>query len=385
MPRRTCTSRAEWRLQPGKPAEQLSPHYRLDCDFGTGVITCWEDGGSEPIYVCESHAKQLGRPRKIVTDIRIVTPAPGADGNLATAQETIQEDAEVATVPAASPERVASTVAASLAAAPILPEVTNAPLATVEPPPEVAAAPETVAQAPAPAPTPAPAVAPHPKPTATSESARKPADTKAARTGDASPRSPVRDLIFGNPAKAIVDEAIWNMPAGNHQAYKAALQQGKSAGEAAEAAGGQMAMIHRKIGDYSLRLENFLSASRSKVSLGETIDKPLDQAVLEIIGGSLSDSEKDAAVQQLGGLQQWAKQGWEGDISLLQANRILLAIGDRMNWGGPAATPEEFKPLYRALFDNLRSAICKGAPETQSLHDRLMNLYAAKSDLTASR
>jgi hypothetical protein len=58
--KRHCTSRAEWRLRTGKPAEVLSAHYRFDCDYGTAVIICWEEGGSAPIYVCESHAKRLG-------------------------------------------------------------------------------------------------------------------------------------------------------------------------------------------------------------------------------------------------------------------------------------------------------------------------------------
>src|SRR5215471_12575238 len=68
-----CTSRAEWRLQTGKPAKSLSPHYRLDCDYGTPVIICWKEGGSEPIYVCDSHAKQLGRSREHCPDAYIIT------------------------------------------------------------------------------------------------------------------------------------------------------------------------------------------------------------------------------------------------------------------------------------------------------------------------
>ncbi|HEX4003655.1 MAG TPA: hypothetical protein VHX36_13480 [Candidatus Acidoferrales bacterium] len=367
VPRRTCTSRAEWRLQPGKPAEQLSPHYRLDCDYGTGVITCWEDGGSEPIYVCEIHAKQLGRPRKIVTDIRVITQAADNENSSIRVQEQIEIQEPI------SPAPEAPALPEAAAVIPETPKMIEAPAATAEAAAEMRPAQETDVRTPG------------AKPPVAPEAAPKPSRTKTGRASEAPARSPARDLTFGNPAKAIVDEAIWNMPAGNYQAYKGALEQGKSPAEAAEAAGGQMAMIHRKIGDYSLRLENFLSASRGKVSVSETIDKPLEQAVLEIISGPTSDSEKDAAVQQLGSLQEGVKSGAQGDISLLQANRILLAIGDRMNWGGPAAIPEEFKPLYRTLFDNLRNAICKGAPETQSLHDRLMNLHAAKSDLNASR
>jgi hypothetical protein len=58
-----------------------------------------------------------------------------------------------------------------------------------------------------------------------------------------------------------------------------------------------------------------------------------------------------------------------------------LAIGDRLNWGGIADVSEELKPVYRALYASLKTAILIAAPEAQNFHDRLTNLYAAKSDL----
>jgi hypothetical protein len=116
--------------------------------------------------------------------------------------------------------------------------------------------------------------------------------------------------------------------------------------------------------------------------VGECIDKPLEQAVLDIIGnGAMSDSEKDAAVQQLGVIQEWVKHGLQGNITPLQANQIVLAIGDRVNWGGTADVPEEFRAVYRTLYGNLKAAIRGAVPGAQNLHDRLTNLYAAKSDL----
>ncbi len=180
----------------------------------------------------------------------------------------------------------------------------------------------------------------------------------------------------------MVDEAIWNLATGNYRAYKAALEQGKSVAEAAEAAGGQLAMVHRKIGDYTLKMENLLAESKATISVGDCVDKPLEQAVLDIIGnGGMSDSEKDAAVQQLGVIQEWAKQGLQGNITAVDANRILLAIGDRVNWGRTTQVPEEFKAVYRTLYGNLKTAIRGAVPGAQNLHDRLTNLYAAKSEL----
>ena len=317
VPKHHCTSRAEWRLQPGKPAKALSAHYRLDCDYGTTVITCWEDGGSEPIYVCESHAKQLGPSRGPCSDVRILTNAP--DNPIKTEDQT----------------RIQGIAAEE------------------------------------------------PKDRASSEASRSPADAKVGPgTTDPSVSSPARDLTYGNSAKAMVDEAIWNMAAGNCQAYRTALQQGKSATEAAQAAGGQLAVVHRKISDYTVKLEAVLSESKARINVVETIDKPLEHAVLEIISnGAMSDSEKDLAIQQLGALQEWAKHGLEGDITPLQANQIILSIGDRQNWGRNGDVTDEFKPVCRALFSSLKTAIVTAVPESQNLHDRLTNLYAVKSGL----
>jgi hypothetical protein len=195
-------------------------------------------------------------------------------------------------------------------------------------------------------------------------------------------RSPARDLTYGNSAKAMVDEAIWNMATGNYQVYRTALQQGRSAAEAAQAAGGQLAVVHRKISDYTLKLEAVLSESKAIINVREAIDQPLEHAVLEIIGsGAMSDLEKDVAIQQLGALQEWVKHGLQEDITPLQANRIILAIGERLNWGGTTDVSEEFKAAHRTLYGSLKTAIRTAVPEAKNLHDRLTNLYAAKSDL----
>jgi len=318
--KRHCTSRAKWRLKTGKPAEALSANYRLECDYGTAVIICWEQGGSEPIYVCESHAKQLGRSREHCPDARIITTEPDYNNDPIKCEERTQ----IQEVAGTKPEGSAST-----------------------------------------------------------EAARNLADMKVRRAiADRSVRSSARDLTLGNSAKAMVDEGIWNMATGDYQAYRTALQQGVSGAEAAQAAGGQLAVIHRKIGDYTLKLEAFLSESKARINVGEAIDKPLEQAMLEIISNvTMNDLEKDIAIQQLGTLQEWVKNGLQGDTTPLQTNRIMLAIGDRLNWGGTTGVSEEFKPVYRALYGSLKTAIWTAVPEARNLHDRLINLYAAKSDL----
>lgn len=323
MPKRHCTSAAEWRLQPGKSAEPLPAHYRLDCDYGTAVITYWEDGGTEPIYVCDSHAKQLERSRENCPDIRIIT-----------AQSDHINDA-IKTEDRTQIREVSSTKA---------------------------------------------------KGCASSEATGSLVDTIVGRAiTDPSLISSARDLTYGDSAKAVVDEAIWNMAPGNYQVFRTALQQGKSALEAAQAAGGQLAVVHRRISEYTIKLNAVLSESKATISVREAIDTPLEQAVLEIIGSSaMSDLDKDAAIQQLGAIQEWVKHGLEGDVTPIQANRIALAIGDRLNWGGTADVPEKLKAFYRALYCSLKTAIRAAVPEARDLHDRLINLYAAKSDLESA-
>lgn len=174
----------------------------------------------------------------------------------------------------------------------------------------------------------------------------------------------------------MVDEGIWNI------VFRKALQQGKSASEAAQATGGLLAVIHRKISDYTLKLEAVLSESKAMINVEQVIDKPLEHAVHEIVCcGGMTASEKDAAIGQLGGLQEWVKHGLQGDPTAVQANRILMAIGDRLNWGGTTVVSEKFKPFYRTLYRSLKTAIRTAVPKAQNLHDRLTNLCAAKSDV----
>lgn len=320
MAKSNCTSRAEWRLQTGKPAESISAHYRLDCDYGSAVIVCWKNGGIEPIYVCENHAKQLGPSRSHGPDARIVTA------------ESEYKDDPIKREDQSQTQELAGTQS----------KAADSP-----------------------------------------EAANSLAGTKTGRAEpEPSIRSRVRDVTFGNSAKAMVDEAIWNLATGDCEAYRTALQQGKSARESAQAAGGQLAVIHRKISDYTLQLEAVLAESKATIHVGETIDKPLDQAVLEIISnGAMSEREKDAAIQHLGTVQQWVKRGLQGNITPIQTNQMILAIGERLNWGGSTDVSDELKPVYRAIFGNLKTAIRTAVPEAQNLHDRLTNLYAARSDI----
>jgi hypothetical protein len=208
--------------------------------------------------------------------------------------------------------------------------------------------------------------------------------TRFGRETDPSQKRPVRDLTYGNSAKALVDETIWNMPTGDYEVYRTALQLGKPATEAAQSAGGQLAIVHRKIRDYTAKIEAVLLRSRAIINVREVIDKPFEHAVLEIISSvTMSEAEKDAAISRLGAFQEQINRGLDREITPLQAHRIAREVGDHASWGAKACLAEELKPAFRAVYSSVRNAIRVAVPEACDLDERLANLCAAKSDLEA--
>jgi hypothetical protein len=180
----------------------------------------------------------------------------------------------------------------------------------------------------------------------------------------------------------LVDEAIWNLPAGDLDVFKAELQEGRPPIEAARSAGGQFAIIHRKIAEYTLRVEAILSESKATIDVCNVIDAPFEDAMAEIISDvRLSETEKDRAIECLGAFQAQVKHGLDREITPLQAHCIVRIVGDRGSWGIGMGPSEELKPVFRAVYRSVRRALDVAAPEAKDLNERLMNLYVAKSDL----
>ena len=195
-------------------------------------------------------------------------------------------------------------------------------------------------------------------------------------------RGLVRDVTFGDCAKALVDEAIWNLELGNITAYRTAIQQGKSALEAAQAAGGQLAIVHRRIAEYTAKIDAILSESNAALSASEVVDCPLEKAMLEIIeSGTLEEAEKDAAINELGEFQKWISGEHGQQLSLLEAHQLSRSVGDRANWGIGSCSVGKLKPTYVAVYKSLKTAIFSAVPAVQSVDERLTNLCAAKSEL----
>lgn len=396
--KRLCANRAQWRLVRGQGTQRLSEHYRLACDYGTSILTVYNEG--DPVFLCENHVSAITPRDSCIAGVRPVeAKADGAAPDLAEASVEARPVSPVS----AAPDM------------PILPSAEEAPNGGSgtqakgdENPIEVAeAAPAVVASGDSDStagtgevfvPPAAPAVeepaqgiqsgvAGQTVSVVESVSANRGAGAARIRRDTAIPiaRTSARDLTYGNAAKALVDETIWNMATGDLDAYRGALELGKTEMEAAQAAGGQIAIIHRKIAEYTAKIEPLLSVSKASISIGFAIDKPLEQAILEIIGSpTLSEAEKDVAVAQLGGLQEQIKSGLPREITPLQAHRIALEIGQRSNWGGDSSLREEVKNAHGAVYKRLRDALRAFVPEARDLDERLSNLYAAKADLASA-
>lgn len=225
-----------------------------------------------------------------------------------------------------------------------------------------------------------------PRAASASDRVEKPALKVPAAKLNSSPKGSARDLTYGNPAKALVDETIWNLEPGDYAAYKDALRQGKSAIEAAQAAGGQLAVVHRKIHEYKAKIEALLSASTATLNSNDIIHTVLERETLKLISDSaIAEVEKDAAVGQLGDFQEWINRELKHEVTPLEAHRIALAIGDRANWGAASRSlPNGLKPAYRAVFSSIRDAVRAAVPDVRDPDERLANLYAAKADIEAA-
>jgi hypothetical protein len=322
--------RAEWRLLPGKAVERLSVHYQLDCDYGTPLIALFrESDGNEPVYLCETHVAEVERlGRKCAKDRH--TEAQPAEPPDRIKREDRTRGAEVATATG------------------------NATPSTITSP--SGSAPSAMASA----------IAPKPG--------------RAAK--DPLARGRARDLTYGDSAKALVDEAIWNLQPGDYDVYSSALQSGKSAMEAAQAAGGQLAIMHRKVGDYTRALEALLAESKSIINPIEVINRPLEHATLELIGkDEINEAKKDAAIEQLGAFQESLNRGLNEEITPLRAFRMACSLGEGANWGATSELSHELKPAYGAVYTNLRDAMTAAVPGALGLFERLANLHVAKAEL----
>lgn len=191
-----------------------------------------------------------------------------------------------------------------------------------------------------------------------------------------------RDMTYANPARALATEDIADLGNGDWNAYQLAKRAGKSPAEMAQAAGGRLAAVSQRINELTPRLSNLLNQSKAQIPVANVIDKPLEDAAIDIIkNGALGDTEKMAALTKLGELQQSMKEGLGPTATPAQLQVRKQQIGDRVNWGGNSAVTDDVKGAFRNLYGTLKEAIHTSVPGTAAIDDRLTDLLGASSVL----
>ncbi|HTU32579.1 MAG TPA: hypothetical protein VMF66_02115 [Candidatus Acidoferrum sp.] len=371
------------------------------------MLTIYREGeGDTPTYLCEVHAEAerdlapVPRPnhrpsgddslepqvdRALNREAIVSSNETGPTGHLLRKKDNQVRDRQIASAEIAAPK----------------PNVTINPTAPSEP---VVCTPQPAAAAPAAStksaskpkpPAPEPSVL-RPKMKAAAPAAPKTvspvvsqAPTIPAAKVPSSPKvnpsskGSVRDLTYGNPAKALVDETIWNLQPGDYDAYRAALREGKSPLDAAQAAGGQFSVVHRKIHEYLARIDALLSASNATINVDDVIQRALEAETSKVISNdAMTDERKDATLAQLGEFQEWVNRALKHAATPVKAHEIALAVADRAHWGSAAhSMPNELGSAYRAVYGSLRDAVHAAVPDARDPDERLANLFAAKSDL----
>jgi hypothetical protein len=320
-----------------------------------------ESDGNEPVYLCDAHVAEVER----------AAPVAGAKDQVADTPPAQIPGRKKEDRPKEDPRQDSATAYRNKEAHRAKPAEVPASAPNLAASPSLASSPKVGASANVSA---APDIGP-------AQSALK----IGRRAKDFVVRARVRDLTYGDSAKALVDEAIWNLVPGDIEVYRAALQNGLPPIEAAQAAGGQLAVIVRKISEYAQALEALLSRSNATISLLEAINKPVERVMLELIGKTeIGDAEKDAGLEQLGAFQESVSRGLGPEITPVQALKIACAVGERANWGTGPEIPEELKPACTAVYSSIRSAMLAAIPDITAPFERLMNLYVAKAELESA-
>jgi hypothetical protein len=132
-----------------------------------------------------------------------------------------------------------------------------------------------------------------------------------------------RDVTYGNPAKGLLNEGISKLTTGDFEAYKDALR--------------QVAAVNAKINQIVPQLNTKLAASSAQIPIADAIDQPLEDAAIDVIRNpAMTQTEKDTAIHQLGGLRQSIHHSLPQGATTAtpsQFQAIKQAIGDRVNWG----------------------------------------------------
>ena len=212
--------------------------------------------------------------------------------------------------------------------------------------------------------------------------------SKAARGAvNESVMATARDVTYGNPAKALLDEGIKTPFTGDLEKFKDAIRGGSTLQGASEAAGGRIAAISDKINQIAPQLKQTLAASTVKIP-ASTVTDVIDNGIAAIKANrGVTAAEVQSAEAELQAIKDAAlKVPMAPGIAAkswapLEANTVKQEIGQSVNWEGRERIGQLVDPIKKQIYGALKDAVNKAAPGSAPLNERLTNLLAAQTDV----
>lgn len=184
----------------------------------------------------------------------------------------------------------------------------------------------------------------------------------------------VRDVRYGNPARAIVDENILS-----------------------PTTEGRLAATKAKISEVAPQLNQVLATAQAPIPLATVIDRPISDAIDKVGKSAMTAAEKRTAVEQLealrdtlynthslaGGRMVSTPRFHTPSVSAADANALKQLVGDEVNW---TKRPVPFSQLvedgYRDVYGSLKTAVNGSVgPQAAQVNERLSNLISLRNSL----
>ena len=166
-----------------------------------------------------------------------------------------------------------------------------------------------------------------------------------------------KDVYYGDPSKALMDENITNLTTA-----------------------GRINKVADSITSVESKLRPILDAG-PRIDVASTVKPIVDNAELNVMNSLMTPAEKTNAFEQLNVLRQRADQ--LGVVSSTDANQFKRLVGDSVNWKkGTEPLHPDVESAYRKAYGTIKNEINTNNPGIQELNERLTNLYAARTALT---
>lgn len=170
----------------------------------------------------------------------------------------------------------------------------------------------------------------------------------------------VRDVRYGDPSKALVDNGITS-----------------------PTTSGRLQAVTDAINNIKPQVDKALAASPAKIDIISLLDPIIQKATQEINESFEKPEAKLAAHEDINALWMNAiRKAPTGFADLVTTNEIKQGIGDTFNWEKrPTAMMPYAESAFRAAYGSLKQAITKEAPQVAPLNENLSNLISAKKAL----